>query len=425
MVGRPRHGRTRCRRRGAAAGPHRAGGAAGQRLRRGAALPAAHLLAAGRGGSRPHRLVRAPLRAVSTPLPGRSRPGRARAVLTGRVARALLTVGVLVVVFAGILPRIADYDRAFGLVRALTWREVVLVAAVAAVNLVSYAPLWMAAVPGLRLGRAVLADQASTAIANTVPAGFAFGVGTTAAMYHSFGVPPAAIARAVTLTGVWNNLVKLAMPAVALGGLALAGDTSPALATAAALGSGLLVLAVAALVLALTSHRAAATLASGAERLSARALRRWGRRPPSGWVARTETFRTESLGLVRDRWHLLTAAAVGSHTALFVLLLVCLRTVGGEGAGVPWLALLAVFSVTRLVTAVPITPGALGIAELSYVAGLTAVGVDAAAAAGAVLDFRLLTWFLPIPLGALAWVLWRRGAGRVTARVPQGAVVRG
>lgn len=360
---------------------------------------------------------------MTAPRPGRLRP--ARAVLTGRVARALLTVGVLVVVFAGILPQIADYDRALGLVGALTWREVVVVAAAAAVNLLSYAPLWTAAVPGLRLGRAVLADQASTAISNTVPAGFAFGVGTTAAMYRSFGVPPAAIARAVTLTGVWNNLVKLAMPALALGGLALVGDTSTALATAAALGSGLLVLAVAALVLALTSSRAAAALASGAQRLAVRLLRRSGRRPPSGWVARTEAFRADSLGLVRERWPLLTAAAVGSHTALFVLLLVCLRTVGAEGAGVSWPAVLAVFSVTRLVTAVPVTPGALGIAELSYVAGLTAVGVDAAAATGAVLLFRFLTWFLPVPLGALAWVLWRTGAGRVAAPVPRGAVARG
>ena len=89
---------------------------------------------------------------------------------------------------------------------------------------------------------------------------------------------------------------------------------------------------------------------------------------------------------------------------------------GGEGADVPWLAILAVFAVTRLVTLVPITPGALGVAELSYVAGLAAVGVGPAAAAGAVLLFRFLTWFLPIPLGATAWLLWRRGVGR--ARPP-------
>jgi uncharacterized protein (TIRG00374 family) len=144
------------------------------------------------------------------------------------------------------------------------------------------------------------------------------------------------------------------------------------------------------------------------------------RRPPSGWVARTDRFRTESLDLVRHRWVHLTAAAVGSHTALFLVLLTCLRAVGGPGADVPWVVVLAVFSLTRLVTLVPITPGALGVAELSYVAGLTAVGVDPAAAAGTVLLFRFLTWFLPIPTGIVTWLLWRHGVGQDRA-APVGA----
>ena len=73
--------------------------------------------------------------------------------------------------------------------------------------------------------------------------------------------------------------------------------------------------------------------------------------------------------MLRHRWPHLSAAAVVSHLALFLVLLVCLRTVDGQGSDVPWLLVLAVFSVTRLVTIVPITPGALGVAELSYVAG--------------------------------------------------------
>jgi len=84
---------------------------------------------------------------------------------------------------------------------------------------------------------------------------------------------------------------------------------------------------------------------------------------------------------------------------------------GLTATDVPWVVVLAVFSLTRLVTLVPITPGALGVAELSSVAGLTAVGVDPASAAGTVLLFRFLTWFLPIPTGIAAWLLWRHGVG--------------
>ncbi|MGY1704823.1 YbhN family protein [Geodermatophilus sp. SYSU D00697] len=352
---------------------------------------------------------------TTAPRPPRS---AARRLLRGPAARTALALAVVVAVFAGVLPRIADYSAAWDLVRGMTVAETGTVAAVALVNLFSYAPLWMAAMPGLTVYRAVMSDSASTAVSNTVPVGFAFGVGTNVAMYHSFGFTAGEITRAVALTGVWNNLVKLAMPAVALAGVALVGDVDTGLGVAAVLGSATLVLAVTGLVLVVTHGRAAAAVASAGERMAGRAARAVRRRPPSGWVAAAERFRSASRDLVRARWPHLTAAAVASHGALFLVLLTCLRAVDGQGADVPWVVVLAVFSITRLVTIVPVTPGALGVAELSYVAGLTAVGVDASAATGAVLLFRFLTWFLPIPLGAAMWLLWSRGAGRASRADP-------
>jgi putative heme transporter len=324
--------------------------------------------------------------------------------------RVLLPFAVVVAVFVGVLPRITDYSLVWGLVADLTWRETALLVVLATANLGSYALIWMAAIPGLRWRRAMLVDQASTAVSNTVPAGFAFGVGTTATMYHSFGYSAGTITRAVALTGIWNNLVKLGMPVVALAGLAVTGQATGALDVAAGLGVVVLLLVIAALVLVLTHGGAAAALAAAGERLAARVARRVHRPEPAGWVAAIDRFRAHSLTLVHRRWAYLTAAAVVSHVALFVLLLACIRLVAGEGSDVSWVRVLAVFSLTRLVTIVPITPGALGVAELSYVAGLTAAGMTAASAGAAVLVFRFLTWFLPIPAGAVAWLLWRRTA---------------
>ncbi|MCZ2839140.1 lysylphosphatidylglycerol synthase transmembrane domain-containing protein [Modestobacter sp. VKM Ac-2985] len=334
-----------------------------------------------------------------------------RRALTGPAARVTLSLLVVVVVFAGVLPRIGDYSAAWSLVQDLTWRETTLLLAVALVNLVSYAPLWAIALPGLGWWRAVLTDQASTAISNTVPAGFAFGVGTTAAMHHSFGHPPAAITRAVVVTGIWNNFVKLGTPVVALVALALTGDANRGLAVAAVLGSVVLVLAIGLLSAVLVHRGAAIRLSRAAERVAQRCSGRLRYPAPRGWVERVDRFRAESRTLLQRRWAALTLAAVGSHAALFLVLLTTLRCVGGTGADVSWARVLAVFALTRLVTLVPVTPGALGVAELSYVAGLTAVGVGAAAATGAVLLFRFLTWFLPIPSGVVAWALWRQGVG--------------
>lgn len=323
--------------------------------------------------------------------------------------RSAVTVLVAVVIFAGVLPRIGHYSTAWELLRRLSLPDALLLATMAVVNLLSYAPVWMAALPGIGLVRATMTDQVSTALSNTVPAGFAVGVGINASMFHAYGYSAEQITRAIGLSGIWNNLVKFAMPAVALVALTLTGREPAGLVAVAVLGAGLLLVAIAVLVAVLGHPRAAQFVGGTAERVAGAALRPLHRPAPTGWAAGTDRFRCQVRRFVRRRWAALTAAAVASHVALFLLFLTTLRAVDGRGADAPWLEVLAVFAVTRLITLVPITPGALGVAELSYVAGLTAIGVDGSAATATVLLFRFLTWFLPVPVGALCWVLIRRG----------------
>ena len=66
------------------------------------------------------------------------------------------------------------------------------------------------------------------------------------------------------------------------------------------------------------------------------------------------------------------------------------------------------FAFARLLTAIPLTPGGVGVVELALIAGLTAAGGEDAPVVAAVLLFRGLTYVLPILLGAIAYVYWRR-----------------
>jgi hypothetical protein len=60
------------------------------------------------------------------------------------------------------------------------------------------------------------------------------------------------------------------------------------------------------------------------------------------------------------------------------------------------------------VTAIPLTPGAVGVVELALVAGLAQAGGARANVVAAVLLFRLLTYVLPIISGAFTYIYWRR-----------------
>ena len=140
-------------------------------------------------------------------------------------------------------------------------------------------------------------------------------------------------------------------------------------------------------------------------------LRRFVRRSPvTDWDQRAAAFRSETIGLLRHRWLQLTLATIVSHLSLYAVLLVTLRNVGVGQASLSWIQVLAAFAFVRLISALPITPGGVGVVELGYVAAMT-LGMDdqtTAQVVAAILVFRAITYALPIPLGALSYVVWRR-----------------
>jgi hypothetical protein len=94
---------------------------------------------------------------------------------------------------------------------------------------------------------------------------------------------------------------------------------------------------------------------------------------------------------------------------LWLVLLACLRGTGLSQAELPWQTSLAAFALIRLLTALPITPGGLGITELGLIGTLAAGGGHhvSVQVTAAVLMYRAVTYLPPIPLGALACLTWR------------------
>ena len=73
----------------------------------------------------------------------------------------------------------------------------------------------------------------------------------------------------------------------------------------------------------------------------------------------------------------------------------------------PTLVLLA-YVAAALLGMIPLTPGGLGFVEAGLTAMLALAGVAGAAAAVATLAYRLISFWLPIPIGGLAYAVFRR-----------------
>jgi len=138
-------------------------------------------------------------------------------------------------------------------------------------------------------------------------------------------------------------------------------------------------------------------------------LLRLVRRPGVGeWGQAALTFRAKLIKVLRDRGILLATAEVVSQLSLYLVFLASLRFVGVPDSLVSWAQVLTVFAFVRLGTAIPLVPGNVGIVERGYIGALALAGAPRDEAVAAVLVFRVLTFFLQIPLGALTYGVWRR-----------------
>ena len=325
-----------------------------------------------------------------------------------RVIAAVVAVVVIGGVFLFVLPKIADYGEVWATITGLTWRQVVMLGLAVLLNIATFAPPFMVALPGLGFLRALVVTQASTASTYVAPGGAAVGVGVSWAMLRAWRFQRSAVTLAVTLTGVWNQLFLLGAPALALALLSIAGGTTALLKTVALIGLAVFVVAVAAFAAAVSSDELAHGIGNLAARLASWSLRLVKRGPVKWGGASLVVFRHQAIGLLRRRWWTLTLATVAGQLAVFVVLVVCLRTLGVSTDQVTLTEAFAAWALVRLLGSLPITPGGVGFVELGLTGALVGFGGDNEGVVAAVLLYRVLTVLPTLVLGLLAGVVWKR-----------------
>jgi uncharacterized protein (TIRG00374 family) len=335
--------------------------------------------------------------------PPRRRWGRREKRLLGGVA----TAAVVVAVFVFVLPRIADYGDVWDVLRDLGWEEALVLAAATTLNLLTFAPPWMAALPGLGFRQAMAMTQASTALSIVSPAGAAVGLAGSYSMLRSWKFARSDVGLAVAVVGIWNQLANLTFPIVALALLTGVDEDHPALRTAALVGVAVLVVVLAAFALALSRPRRARRIGDLAARIVSGAKKAFGRKRVAWGGEDLARFRARALDLLRRRWHVITVTTLVGHLTVFLVLVACLHAVGVSGGEVSWIEAFAAWALIRILGALPLTPAGLGFVELGLSGALVAFGASNADAVAATLLYRFLTVVPTLALGGLAGATWR------------------
>ncbi len=370
----------------------------------------------GERGYRKEVVVPAPVETTGDHFASRTEPGPAiegRPRRGRKILRTIASAVLIAATFGFAIPRIASYRSVWASIQMMTWPHILLIAVTAAASMTSYWITIRAVLPRLKLRQAATVNLGSNAVANTLPAGGALAMGVSWAMLSSWGLSTADFVLYTLVTGIWNVFTLLGLPVLALLVMATATRPDAVLISAAATGLAVLAAMVTGLGLLLRSQAFALRAGRALQRLLTAASRLARRPPPANAAGSLSSFRDRAGALLAERGWRITAATVASYLALWLALLACLRGTGLSQTQMPWQTSLAAFAFIRLLTALPITPGGLGVTELGLVGTLVASAGSGASVqiTAAVLLYRAVTYLPPIPLGALACLTWRLAPG--------------
>jgi len=328
----------------------------------------------------------------------------------GRIIAIVLSVAVIAGVFAFALPKIADYGKVWDVVQGLSWEWIVALLVASSLDIATYAPPWVASLPGLSYVHATRLTLASTALSLVAPGGAAVGVATSFAMLKAWGFRGRPVGLAVAVISVWNQLMILGVPILAVAALVGQGDRNRTVELVAVIALSAFAVIVTGFAVGLSSPRLARRVGDRAARIAnwAKAL---VRRAPVTWNGEVFVrFRAEAVVLIRARWRFLTVATLANHLTVFVVLLVALRAVGIPRSHVTVVEAFAAWALSRVLGSIPITPGGVGFVELGLTGVLVAFGASNAEAVAATLIYRFLTTIPTIVLGLLAASTWKVGS---------------
>jgi uncharacterized membrane protein YbhN (UPF0104 family) len=324
-----------------------------------------------------------------------------------RLAGIVVSVVVVAVVFAFALPRIANYRDVWEVVQGLSWPWIAALLVASGLDIATYGPPWVASLPGLSYFHATRVTLASTALSMVAPGGAAVGIATSFAMLKAWGFRGRPVGLAVAVTSVWNQLLILGVPIVALAGLVAEGGRSRALELVAVISLAVFGVVVAGFAVGLSSKRSARRVGDGAATI-VNWLKQLFRKAPVTWNGEAfARFRVEAIELIRRRWAFLTFATLANHLTVFLVLLASLRAVDIPRGHVTIVEAFAAWALARVLGSIPITPGGVGFVELGLTGALVAFGASSAEAIAATLIYRVLTTFPTILLGLLAAATWK------------------
>ena len=337
--------------------------------------------------------------------------------MSRRLRRIVLVLVLAVVVEYLVLPQVAGARRSLHLLgRVQPWWLVAGVVLEAGA-IAAYAQLTRAVLPDrtrVSFWTAVRITLSTLSVSHVVPGGTAAGGTLGFRLLTEKGVSGSDAGFALAMQGVGSAVVLNVLLWIGLVVSIPARGFNPLYGTAAILGTLLLAaFGVAILLLTRGEDRAADLVCRAADRIPlvkgdgvANVLRRWAVRLRE--LGADRTLLARAVGWAAVNW-LLDAASLWVFLAAF-------------GYYTPPDGLLVAYGLAYVIAVIPVTPSGLGVVEATLTSLLVGFGAARGEAILGVISYRLVNFWLPIPVGGLAYVSLK--VGRTASREAKAEALR-
>ncbi|MEZ5144040.1 MAG: lysylphosphatidylglycerol synthase transmembrane domain-containing protein [Acidimicrobiales bacterium] len=346
---------------------------------------------------------------VTVPTAPAPRPSR-RAI-----ALRLVFLALSAAVLYGLLPELGDLASAVPELSTIAlWWFVPMVV----LEGLSFACTWAlirVAIPDVPWFVAATSQLTANAVSRAVPGGAAVGTTMGWRMLSVAGVDRGTAGTALAANAFISNGVLFAIPVLALLASLLGAPIPDSMHVVAWGGSVLFLVLFGSGFVLVHFDRPIRVLGDVIHRVAA---------PLQHRLHRPATLDGDALAARRDvvvvalgsRWRRALAAAVGNWLFDYLALVCALLAVGARPR--PSLVLLA-YGFAAVLAMVPITPGGIGVVEAGLSAMLTLAHIGARKAVLATLAYRLVSFWLTLPVGLVAYLWFRRRYGHPPRLTPE------
>ncbi|HZL63983.1 MAG TPA: flippase-like domain-containing protein [Thermoleophilia bacterium] len=265
------------------------------------------------------------------------------------------------------------------------------------------------------------AQLAGNAFSRIVPGGAAAGGAMQFDMLNRAGITPARAATSVTAVSLISTATLLGLPILSIPVILLSGaPVNRNLLTVGSIALAVCVAAIAGGAVLLFADKP--LLGIGALFQGARNRLFKNRKAVTGLPAKLVDERDLIRRVLGSNWWKALFYAAGNWLLDLSALLIALAAVGARPrASVVLLA----YVVAAFLGMIPITPGGLGFVEAGLLGTLGLAGIGTEQAVLATLIYRLASYWLPMPTGAVAYALFRRRYGSTKVARLNGGGKRG